>query len=82
MDAGIDSDVLYPLAEQRALADAMPGATLGVVHSDEGHDGFLLEHQQIGEQVSRFLRSTLAAAQGKVEMPIPAASRKGWSFAI
>lgn len=79
---GIDSDVLYPLAEQRALADAMPGATLGVVHSDEGHDGFLLEHQQIGEQVSRFLRSTLAAAQGKVEMPIPAASRKGWSFAI
>lgn len=52
---GIDSDVLYPLREQEELAAAMPQGELRVVSSREGHDGFLLEQQQVGGAISEFL---------------------------
>ena len=46
--AGIDSDRLFPLAEQYALADGVAGAgPVEVVHSDHGHDGFLIETPQV-----------------------------------
>lgn len=44
---GIDSDVLFPLHEQQYLADHIPNARLGTVTSDYGHDGFLVEFEQI-----------------------------------
>lgn len=47
--AGIDSDRLYPLHQQQELADLVPGAdSLHVVHSLHGHDGFLVEQDQVG----------------------------------
>ena len=47
--AGIDSDRLYPLDQQRRLADGIAGcAGLDVVTSLHGHDGFLIEHEQVG----------------------------------
>ncbi|MFT4187841.1 MAG: homoserine O-acetyltransferase [Aeromicrobium sp.] len=47
--AGIDSDRLYPLAQQQELADGIPGADgLKVVTSLHGHDGFLIESDQVG----------------------------------
>lgn len=52
---GIDSDVLYPLREQEELAGLVPGGELRVVHSREGHDGFLLEQQQVGGAIAEFL---------------------------
>jgi len=52
---GIDSDVLYPLAEQEELAGLFPRGTLGVVSSDAGHDGFLLEQEQVAGFVTEFL---------------------------
>lgn len=52
---GIDSDVLYPLYEQEELAGLFPGAELGVVRSDAGHDGFLLEQEQVAEYITKFL---------------------------
>jgi homoserine O-acetyltransferase len=53
--AGIDSDRLYPLELQEELARLVPGdRPLTVIHSDFGHDGFLLETEQIA--------SVLAAA--------------------
>ena len=58
--AGVDSDRLYPLVLQRELADWIP-TTLGglrVVHSDLGHDGFLIERDAVGALV----RETLAIA--------------------
>ena len=54
--AGVDSDRLYPLRLQRQLADLIPTADgLHVVHSDYGHDGFLLEVEEVGGLVRRTL---------------------------
>ncbi len=44
---GIDSDVLYPLIEQRELADALPNGELHVLRSVHGHDAFLIELEDI-----------------------------------
>ena len=53
---GIDSDVLYPLFEQEFLAQHMPHGELKVIHSDDGHDGFLLEQEQVGQHIVDFLQ--------------------------
>ncbi|MCW2790244.1 MAG: homoserine O-acetyltransferase [Aeromicrobium sp.] len=47
--AGIDSDRLYPLHQQQELADGIAGSgPLAVVASPHGHDGFLVESDQVG----------------------------------
>jgi homoserine O-acetyltransferase len=58
--AGVDSDRLYPLVLQRELADWIPTTVGGlrVVHSEFGHDGFLIERDAVGALV----RETLAIA--------------------
>lgn len=46
--AGVDSDRLYPLAQQEELAAGIPGADrLRVIESPYGHDGFLIETEQV-----------------------------------
>jgi homoserine O-acetyltransferase/O-succinyltransferase len=57
MVAGVDSDRLYPLALQRELADLIPTTAGGlrVVHSDYGHDGFLIERDAVGLLVTETL---------------------------
>ncbi len=53
---GIDSDRLYPLALQTELAELLPGrGPLTVIRSRFGHDGFLLESEQVGTLVARAL---------------------------
>jgi homoserine acetyltransferase len=52
---GIDSDVLYPLKEQKELADWLPLGRLEVIHSDDGHGGFLLEQDQVAAHTVKFL---------------------------
>jgi homoserine O-acetyltransferase len=52
---GINTDVLFPLSEQKVLADYIPGATLDKIHSDFGHDGFLLEYESIEGVLKRRL---------------------------
>ena len=44
---GMDSDVLYPLHEQQQLASYIPHASMHTIHTTNGHDGFLLEHDQM-----------------------------------
>lgn len=47
--AAIDSDRLYPPYQQQQMADLIPHADpLAVVESPHGHDGFLIEHEQVG----------------------------------
>jgi len=48
--AGIDSDRLYPLHQQHELAQHIAGSgPVAVVTSAHGHDGFLVELDQVGE---------------------------------
>jgi len=55
---GIDSDVLYPLSEQEELAANIPNSELKVIHSEDGHDGFLLEQDQVARHIHDFLNAT------------------------
>jgi homoserine O-acetyltransferase/O-succinyltransferase len=51
--AGVDSDRLYPLRLQQALAAGLPGPPeLHVISSPSGHDGFLVEADQIDRVVA------------------------------
>jgi len=54
--AGIASDRLYPIHLQHELARLLPGAQpVTVIESPSGHDGFLLEVEQVGEIVASAL---------------------------
>jgi homoserine O-acetyltransferase len=54
--AGIASDRLYPLALQEELAHLLPGnRPVNVIESESGHDGFLLEIDQVGKFVAMAL---------------------------
>jgi homoserine O-acetyltransferase len=54
--AGIDSDRLYPLFQQQLLAEHIPRSRrLDIINSLHGHDGFLIEHDQVGGLVDRLL---------------------------
>lgn len=54
--AAIDSDRLYPPYQQQELADEIPGCSdLDVIASDHGHDGFLIEHEQVSVLARRLL---------------------------
>lgn len=49
----IDSDILFPVSESWRMAEAIPGAALEVITSNFGHDGFLLEWQQISACINK-----------------------------
>jgi homoserine O-acetyltransferase len=54
--AGINTDRLYPLELQRELVRWLPTARpLVVIESASGHDGFLLETEQVGAMLSSAL---------------------------
>ncbi|MFF2846175.1 homoserine O-acetyltransferase [Streptomyces sp. NPDC058001] len=54
--AGVDSDRLYPLAQQEELAADIPGADrVRVIESPYGHDGFLIETDQVAALVRELL---------------------------
>ena len=48
---GIDSDNLFPTIEQKFMAEHIPGARYREITSAFGHDGFLLEWEQIKEVI-------------------------------
>ncbi len=52
---GIESDILFPLVEQQRLARHIPAAHYKAIHSPYGHDGFLLEFEQIENCIKEFL---------------------------
>jgi homoserine O-acetyltransferase len=53
----IHSDILFPEEEGRFLAAHIPGAVFHLIDSPYGHDGFLLEFEQIGTAIRQFLQS-------------------------
>lgn len=56
---GIDTDILYPLAEQRELAEHIPNARLAVLESMHGHDAFLIERDVVNEMIAAWRREVL-----------------------
>lgn len=52
---GIETDILFPLDEQKYLYTHIPNARLEVIHSDLGHDGFLTEYVKVGQVISGIL---------------------------
>ena len=55
---GVTSDVLFPLREQIYLAEHIEGAHFATVNSTYGHDGFLIETEQISQKINAFLKET------------------------
>jgi homoserine O-acetyltransferase len=56
---GVDSDRLFPIADQRFIAERVrthiDGPSPVLVGSPFGHDGFLIEHEIVGRELSRLL---------------------------
>jgi len=63
LSIGIRSDLLFPVAEQEFIAENIPGAKFRMIDSPYGHDGFLLEYEQIEKLISEFIRKDISTSQ-------------------
>lgn len=73
---GIESDILFPLNEQQYLADSIESAQLSVLKSDYGHDGFLVEFEQLNPILKDFLNNSASGLKPQAAGSEPASSRK------
>ena len=55
---GVDTDLLFPLAEQELLARHVPHARYAAISSDYGHDGFLIEVEKLTQTIRHFYTET------------------------
>ncbi|OLN97974.1 Homoserine O-acetyltransferase 2 [Colletotrichum chlorophyti] len=56
---GVETDALFLPEQQERLAAHLPDASLAVLKSSDGHDGFLLEFQQLDWLIQAKLRTWL-----------------------
>jgi homoserine O-acetyltransferase len=57
----IDTDRLFPARLQEEIVELVPGAEpLATIKSDFGHDGFLIEVEEVGRVVARAIEIGLA----------------------
>lgn len=58
---GVDSDRLFPVAGQQLIADSISGELVGgglqLISSEFGHDGFLIEIEEVSTHLSELLRA-------------------------
>lgn len=58
---GLDSDRLFPLSGQKTIAEHISGELYGgelqVIQSEFGHDGFLIEIQEVGSRLKGLIES-------------------------
>jgi len=54
---GVDSDILFPPAEQQFIAQHIPHASYVEIASQYGHDGFLIEFPSIQQVLESFLHT-------------------------
>lgn len=54
---GVDSDILFPPAEQQFIAQHIPHASYVEIASQYGHDGFLIEFPSIQKVLESFLHA-------------------------
>lgn len=60
---GIKSDVLFPIEEQQYLFRQIPKAALAEIDSFYGHDGFLIDTENLTNIISSFLKTDV---KGKI----------------
>ncbi|KAK3687382.1 Alpha/Beta hydrolase protein [Podospora appendiculata] len=56
---GIESDGLFTFAEQEEIAEYVKDARLERIDSQEGHDAFLLQFEQVNRYILEFLQEVL-----------------------
>lgn len=66
---GIQSDILFPLEEQIFLAEHIPGARLELIDSPYGHDGFLIEGEQLRQKIGNLLGVEKEVLRSKEALP-------------
>lgn len=54
---GISTDIVFPAADMRSLAARIPGARYTQIDSPFGHDGFLVEHDQLNRLLTPFINN-------------------------
>jgi len=64
---GVDSDILFPLHQQREIADALAAngidSRLISLPSDQGHDAFLVDFERFNPTIERYMQDVLANEQ-------------------
>lgn len=52
---GLTTDIIFTPSEMKALAAKIPGAVYREISSPFGHDGFLVEHEQLNQIINPFI---------------------------
>jgi homoserine O-acetyltransferase len=60
---GIKNDLLFPIEEQKLLANTIPSAQYFEIDSFYGHDGFLIETKIINQAIGDFLTKSTPTAK-------------------
>ena len=66
----IATDGLFTTSEQREIAEHIPQAELIVIPSPDGHDGFLLEFEQINTHILKYLKREFQEYYEKDDEPV------------
>jgi len=53
---GLETDIVFPPREMQELCSKIPGAVYGEIHSPFGHDGFLVEYNQLNNLLLPFMK--------------------------
>lgn len=62
----VTSDVLYPPQEQEYLAAALPNAQLRYLESPAGHDGFLIDTDELSDMIVKFRQAQASVPSAAV----------------
>ena len=54
---GISSDLLFPVEEQKFIAENIENAVFREIDSFYGHDGFPIEVEAITKEIKQFIKS-------------------------